>query len=94
MQDALDWIHRTDRGRREFIQRFFRQDINDPHLYDLVINVERFGPAGAAEQIVHAVRHGQSRSLEPGMDDCAVPATGNRSELPLASSTLAGFRQE
>ena len=56
LPEALDWIHRTDRGRREFVQRFFRQDINDPHLYDLVINVERLGPAGAAEQIVHAVR--------------------------------------
>ncbi len=57
LAEALDWIHRTDRGRREFIQRFFRQDINDPHLYDLVINVERVGIEGAAEQIVHSVRH-------------------------------------
>ena len=55
LQEALDWIHRTDRGRREFIQRFFHQDINDPHLFDLVINAERLGPAGAAEQITHAV---------------------------------------
>ena len=58
LPEALDWIHRTDRGRREFIRRFFHQDINDPHLYDLVINVERLGPAGAADQIVHAVRRG------------------------------------
>jgi cytidylate kinase len=57
LQEALAAIHRTDRGRRDFIQRFFRQDIRDPHLYDLVIDVGRFGPAGAAEQIVHAVRH-------------------------------------
>ena len=56
LPEALDWIHRTDRGRHEFIQRFFHQDINDPHLFDLVINVERLGPAGAADQIVHAVR--------------------------------------
>ena len=55
LQEALASIRRTDRGRRESIQRFFRQDINDPHLYDLVINVERFGPDGAADQIVHAV---------------------------------------
>jgi len=56
LPEGLDWIHRTDRGRHEFIQRFFHQDINDPHLYDLVLNVERLGPAGAADQIVHAVR--------------------------------------
>ncbi len=56
LPEALDWIHRTDRGRRDFIRRFFHQDITNPHLYDLVLNVERFGPSGAAEQIVHAVR--------------------------------------
>jgi cytidylate kinase len=59
-QEALDWIHRTDRGRREFIRRFFRQDVNDPHLYDLVVNVEQFGPVGAADQIAHAVRLGRT----------------------------------
>jgi cytidylate kinase len=56
LQEALDAIRRTDRGRREFIRRFFHQDINDPHLYDLVVNAERLGPAGAADEIVHAVR--------------------------------------
>ncbi len=56
LQEALDRIHRTDRGRHEFIERFFRRDVNDPHLYDLVLNVGRLGPAGAADQILHAVR--------------------------------------
>ena len=56
LAEALDWIHRTDRGRRRFIQQYFRHDINDPHLYDLVINAERLGTAGAAEQIVQTVR--------------------------------------
>ncbi len=58
LQEALDAIHRTDCGRREFIQRFFRHDVNDPHLYDLVLNVEQLGPTGAAEHIIHAVRRG------------------------------------
>jgi cytidylate kinase len=56
LAEALAWIRRTDRGRRDFIQRFFRQDIRDPHLYDLVLNAERLGLAGAADQIVRAVR--------------------------------------
>jgi cytidylate kinase len=43
-----------DRGRREFVQRFFRHNVADPHLYDLVLNVERFGPEGTAEIIVGA----------------------------------------
>jgi len=44
----------VDRGRREFVRRFFNGNIDDPHLYDLVINVERFGPEAAADQIVGA----------------------------------------
>ena len=54
-QEALDAIHRTDCGRRDFIRRFFRQDVNNPHLYDLVLNVEQLGSLGAAEQIIHAM---------------------------------------
>ncbi len=56
LREAINSIHRTDRGRYDFNRRFFHQDINDPHLFDLVINVGRFGPAEAAEQIVDAVR--------------------------------------
>ena len=43
-----------DRGRRQFAQFFFHHDISDPHLYDMVLNVERLGPARVAEQIVAA----------------------------------------
>jgi cytidylate kinase len=56
LPEALAAIRRTDRGRRDFICRFFHHDIGDPHLYDMIINAEQFGLAGAAEQIVHAVR--------------------------------------
>ena len=44
----------TDRGRRQFAQFFFHHDIADPHFYDMVLNVERLGPARVAEQIVNA----------------------------------------
>jgi hypothetical protein len=44
-----------DSGRREFVERFFHRDITDPHLYDLVINVERCGKAGAVQDILAAV---------------------------------------
>jgi hypothetical protein len=49
-------VDETDHGRREFAMRHFHQDIGDPHLYDLVINVERLGPDNAARQILAAVR--------------------------------------
>jgi len=42
-------IEETDRGRRQFVQFFFHHDISDPHFYDIVLNVERLGPARVAE---------------------------------------------
>jgi hypothetical protein len=53
--DARRFIAETDAGRREFVTKFFHHDVNDPHLYDLVINVERCGKAAAVEDIVAAV---------------------------------------
>lgn len=49
-------IQKTDRGRRHFAQFFFHHDISDPHLYDIVLNVERLGTARAAQLIVDAYR--------------------------------------
>ncbi len=48
---ARRFIEQKDLGRREFVRRHFHHDIDDPHLYDLVINVERIGHQGAVEQI-------------------------------------------
>jgi cytidylate kinase len=53
--DARRIMHELDAGRREFVQRFFRRDVTDPHHYDLVINAERCGQQAAVEEIVAAV---------------------------------------
>lgn len=53
--EARRWMEDVDHGRREFVRRYFHRDIDDPHLYDLVINVEQLGPSGATEQILAAV---------------------------------------
>ncbi len=49
---ATRYINETDAGRRHFAECFFHHDIDDPHLYDLVINVERCGKAMAVKQIL------------------------------------------
>jgi hypothetical protein len=61
--DARRYMRDTDKGRREFVQRFFHHDITDPHLYDLVINTEGLGLEGAAEDIVAAVCHANSAAI-------------------------------
>ena len=45
----------TDHDRQEFIAKSFRRDATDPHLYDLVLNVENLGQQGTVEQILVAL---------------------------------------
>ena len=52
---ARDYVEKTDAGRREFIQHYFHQDITDPHLFDLTVNIVRIGPQRTAELIAEAV---------------------------------------
>lgn len=61
---ARRFIAEIDAGRRQFVGRFFHHDIDDPHLYDLVVNVEGIGPAGAVEQIIAAACR-KARLFEP-----------------------------
>ncbi len=70
--EARRFIAEVDRGRREFVAHFFHRDIADPHLYDLVINVQRIGLAGAAEQILDAYRRCAGEARPP----VAPPASG------------------
>lgn len=55
--EAQSLMREIDAGRREFVSRFFRRDITDPHHYDLVINVERCGREGAIQEIRAAFEH-------------------------------------
>jgi cytidylate kinase len=51
-KQALRILKEADEGRRYFVTRYFRRDIEDPHLYDLVVNVANHGPTAAANMIV------------------------------------------
>jgi cytidylate kinase len=58
---AKQFVATLDRGRREFVSRFFRRDVADPHLYDLVINVEFLGSEAAVEEILAAWEQVEAR---------------------------------
>lgn len=45
-------IQATDSDRDSFVREFFHHDVSDPHLYDLVINMEFFDVDSAASLIV------------------------------------------
>jgi cytidylate kinase len=57
---AKQLVAAADRGRKEFVARFFHHDVADPHLYDLVIKADSFGPDATADQIVAAWGHRQA----------------------------------
>ena len=74
----------ADAGRRDFIRRYFHHDITDPHLHDLVINVQRTGTEGVAELIVFAVR----TATRPGVRG----ANAAPRQLGLSQSFSVAFR--
>jgi cytidylate kinase len=58
--EAKQLVAAADRGRKDFVARFFHQDVADSQLYDLLIKVDSFGPQATADQIVAAWRHHQT----------------------------------
>ncbi|MGO9115794.1 MAG: AAA family ATPase [Thermoguttaceae bacterium] len=48
-EEARDYVEKTDAGRQDYARQYF--EINDPHLFDLVINVEKIGPRETAHLI-------------------------------------------
>ena len=54
-RDARQFVLETDQGRCEFVKRFFHHDVDDPRLYDLIIDTQSTDIAAAAEQIVAAL---------------------------------------
>jgi cytidylate kinase len=49
--DAENFIDETDKGRDDFVRRYFHRDAADPHFYDLVINLENISRPAAASLI-------------------------------------------
>jgi cytidylate kinase len=49
---ARTWVENADRERYDFVRRYFRRDVADPHLYDVIINVDRIGPEAAVQTII------------------------------------------
>ncbi|MBL8012865.1 MAG: cytidylate kinase-like family protein [Candidatus Omnitrophica bacterium] len=50
-QEARKFIADEDRRRSGYFKKYFEQDINDPGLYDLMINVNRFSISDVIREI-------------------------------------------
>lgn len=75
-QKAERFTEESDRGRSGFVRQYFNQDVTNPNLYDIVLNVEQFGPEVVAKLIVEAFEewaneHEQEKPLEEVCTQCA-----------------------
>lgn len=61
-RDAEKFVDETDKGRADFVRRYFHHDVADPHLYDLVVNLEQMPRNDAIDVIVSTTVQHQSRA--------------------------------
>ncbi len=52
---ADEYVRRNDLGRKRYVKEYYGKDIDDPLLYDLVVNTDRVSYADAARVIADAV---------------------------------------
>ena len=61
-KDARKRVEESDRQRETFVREHFHHKAADPHMYDLVINVEKLGQQDAVNIIVDATRQWLKKS--------------------------------
>jgi cytidylate kinase len=49
-------VERNDLARRRYVRTHFQQDIDNPCLYDLVINTARFSPEATTQLVAEALQ--------------------------------------
>jgi len=60
-KEARRLVRESDRQREAFVWEHFHRDPGNPHLYDLVVSVDKLGIEDAAELIAGAVRSWMKR---------------------------------
>jgi cytidylate kinase len=88
--DARAYVKESDRQRTAFLEGYFHHDVSDPHIHDLVVNVERLGIESALTLIVDGVKSWLgSNNQEPPFTKGAGPA---KISVSNAQASGAGFR--
>jgi len=54
---ALEIVEREDRGRQRYVKKYFSEDVDNPLIYDLVINTDLVSYEQTARMIGDAVLH-------------------------------------
>ncbi len=89
-KEALDYIQKTDEGRRKWVRYLYGVDWDDPALYDLVLNLEHINTEEACGVIDALARARRCFELSPEcraeLEDLAV-ASSVRAALAMNPST-------
>lgn len=56
---ATEQVKTSDRSRKQYLRRYYQADVDNPELYDLLINTERIDAARAAQAICGALMQSQ-----------------------------------
>jgi hypothetical protein len=59
---AAAFVRERDLGRKRYVRKYYDRDVEDPLLYDLVVNTDRVAGAETARIVVEAVRARQEAS--------------------------------
>lgn len=86
-QAAEKMLSKSDSERRGFMRFAFNMEWNDPSLYDLVINTQKFGPEGAANLIGQALK---SQAIQ----ECSLNALESMEKMSLAKKVEAALLKE
>jgi cytidylate kinase len=65
-REAVAWVDRTERERALFARLAFRQDVEDPHHYDVVLNTSRLSVEEAADAVIQVLRRFEGRGSPAG----------------------------
>jgi cytidylate kinase len=84
---AEKMIRKSDHERRGFLRFSFHMEWNDPSLYDLVINTEKFGAEGAGNLILDALK---SQRIQ----ECSLNALESMERMSLMKRVEAALLKE
>jgi cytidylate kinase len=85
-EDALKYIEAVDKERQAWTRLLYGQDPLDPHLYDLVINLNTLQVEGAADMVAGAVQRPEFATTDSGRKAVADLLLASRVKATLAAA--------
>ena len=83
---AADFVRRDDTDKGGRMRYLYEVDINDPMLYELIVNTERLGYEATAEMIESLARRPEIATTEMGRKLVASRALASRVQVALATN--------